>query len=398
MLPKMFQQAIPVLEKIERAGYEAYFVGGSVRDYYLNRPINDVDIATSALPEELKKIFRKTVDVGIEHGTILVMDQDSEYEITTFRTESTYKDFRRPDKVEFIRSLNGDLERRDFTMNSMAMNVKGMIIDPYNGKRDIDDRIIRTVGPPKQRFSEDALRMMRGIRFVSQLGFALEESTLKALSENVPLLSHIATERKTMEFEKILSAPFKKEAVSLLIQTGIYKELPELIRYPEALECFTETSNIHQLNKEQAWLLLLSFMAETNVQAFLKKWRLPSKMIKNRSKEIQILKRRESSGWTKSLLYNAGLEAALNVEKVYCCIHNLTFSSLITLEENYDRLPIKSKGEIAVSGKDLMEWAKQKEGPWIKEELNRIESAIINGIIINEKEPIRRWLKECNQQ
>ena len=122
MLPEIFHQAKPILNKIEQAGFAAYFVGGSVRDYLLKRNINDVDIATSAFPEEIKQIFPRTVDIGIEHGTVLVIEKGKEYEITTFRTESSYGDFRRPDKVEFIRSLEGDLERRDFTMNSMAMD------------------------------------------------------------------------------------------------------------------------------------------------------------------------------------------------------------------------------------------------------------------------------------
>lgn len=136
-MDRLFLKSVPILELIEEAGYEAYFVGGSVRDYILGRPINDVDIASSATPQEIKRIFPNTADIGIDHGTVLVITDTGTYEITTFRTESGYSDFRRPDAVKFVRSLTEDLQRRDFTMNAIAMDKTGKIIDPFNGKRDL---------------------------------------------------------------------------------------------------------------------------------------------------------------------------------------------------------------------------------------------------------------------
>lgn len=138
-MDRLFLKSVPILEVIEEAGYEAYFVGGSVRDYILGRPINDVDIATSATPQESKD-FPNTADIGIDHGTVLVITDTGTYEITTFRTESGYSDFRRPDSVQFVRSLTEDLQRRDFTMNAMAMDKTGKIIDPFNGKRDLAEK------------------------------------------------------------------------------------------------------------------------------------------------------------------------------------------------------------------------------------------------------------------
>ncbi|WP_201713299.1 CCA tRNA nucleotidyltransferase [Rossellomorea arthrocnemi] len=397
MLPTIFQQAVPVLRKLEKAGYEAYFVGGSVRDYILGRAINDVDIATSAYPQEVKGIFQKTFDVGIDHGTILVMDEGKEYEITTFRTESAYADYRRPDKVEFIRSLEEDLKRRDFTMNSMAMDRDGIVKDPFNGKEDIHNRLIRTVGSPELRFSEDALRMMRAVRFVSQLGFGLEPSTLSALKEHSKLLEHIAVERKTMEFEKILQGKWKQEGLNLLVHTNLYQELPNLSRYSEQLKYSANRSGLDKLNKNQTWLLLLTHFVEDDIEGFLKDWRLPTKMIRARSKELEILKEREVSGWTKTLLYRAGLEAAVNVEKVYGCLKESSDFSEEKVMEQYHKLAISSRHELDVTGTDLMTWTDKKGGPWIKELLSDIESAIINETITNEKEVIRRWLKTCNR-
>src|SRR4051812_38283336 len=212
-----FLAAVPVLTKLESAGYEAYFVGGAVRDFLLKKEINDIDIATSATPEEVKQIFSKTVDVGIEHGTLLVLYQNQSYEITTFRTEAEYEDYRRPKAVSFIRSLKEDLQRRDFTMNAIAMDKDGNLIDPFHGELSIKNQVIQTVGKATDRFQEDALRMMRAVRFVSQLSFRIEDETLNALEDLVHLLGKIAIERKQTEFDKLLFGDNRKQAIQLIL-------------------------------------------------------------------------------------------------------------------------------------------------------------------------------------
>src|SRR5699024_11149974 len=153
-------------------------------DCILNLPIHDVDIATSAFPAEIKGVFHKTLAVGIEHGTGLVLHKEESYEITTFRTESTYQDYRRPDHVDFVRSLEEDLKRRDFTINALALDPTGRVIDLFNGLEDLEQRRLKAVGVAEERFHEDALRMMRGLRFVAQLGFDLEEKTQVAIMNN----------------------------------------------------------------------------------------------------------------------------------------------------------------------------------------------------------------------
>ncbi|WP_175991226.1 CCA tRNA nucleotidyltransferase [Bacillus sp. Marseille-Q1617] len=396
MLPTIFQEAIPLLKRIEQAGFQAYFVGGSVRDYLLGRPINDVDIATSAYPEEIKHIFPRTADIGIEHGTVLVIENGGEYEITTFRTESGYGDFRRPDKVEFIRSLEGDLMRRDFTMNSLAMDAEGLIYDPFEGQEDINRKIIRTVGKAADRFSEDALRMLRGVRFVSQLGFEVETETLDALKSYSGLLSHIAVERKTMEFEKMIGGDFRGKALHLLLQTSLFEQLPGLAGQKEAIQEMAGLPALKRLNTEQIWLLFLTCIDESPAD-FLKSWKLPSKMIKERTKEKQILSSRTNDGWTRELLFQAGLERAINVEKVYNCIHSAASLSMAELEEQYNALPIKNRSELMVTGKDLMKWTGQKGGPWVKNTLESIEKAVLYEEISNDHETIRRWLETCNR-
>ena len=178
-----FKQASSIIEILKQHGHEAYFVGGSVRDFIIDRPIGDIDIATSALPEEVMHIFPRHVPVGLEHGTVIVVQEGVPYEVTTFRTESEYEDFRRPSSVQFVRSLEEDLKRRDFTMNAIAMTEEGEMVDLFAGQEAIRLKEITTVGDAADRFQEDALRMMRGIRFVSTLGFFLEIKTKQAIED-----------------------------------------------------------------------------------------------------------------------------------------------------------------------------------------------------------------------
>src|SRR5690606_5123182 len=216
-----------------------------VRDLLMNKPIDDVDIATSATPEEIKNIFDKTVDVGIEHGTILVLYGGESYEITTFRTEGNYVDYRRPESVSFVKSLEEDLSRRDFTMNAIAMTKEGNIIDPFHGMEDIKNKIIRSVGNPENRFSEDALRMLRAVRFVSQLGFEMEAETNKALAKLAHLLEHIAVERKLIEFGKLLIGEYKTKALQLFVDSGLYRYVPLFINFSDSLKNIAKLSEGH---------------------------------------------------------------------------------------------------------------------------------------------------------
>ncbi|TAS74172.1 CCA tRNA nucleotidyltransferase, partial [Lactiplantibacillus plantarum] len=218
-LPAEFQAAKPIIETIEAAGYEAYFVGGCVRDTILGKPLHDVDIATSAFPAEVKQLFKRTVDTGIEHGTVMILDHGNGYETTTFRTESGYQDFRRPDKVTFVRSLKEDLKRRDFTINALAMTANGEVIDLFDGLADMEQGILRAVGVAEERFHEDALRMMRAVRFASQLGFTIESQTEQAIADNAALLAKIAVERTRVEWEKLLMGQHPVAGLTGLLTT-----------------------------------------------------------------------------------------------------------------------------------------------------------------------------------
>lgn len=228
------QGAAWVLEQLRDAGYEAYVVGGCVRDSLLHRMPDDWDITTSAKPEDTKRIFRRTVDTGIQHGTVTVMVDRTGYEVTTYRIDGEYADGRHPEYVTFTASLLEDLKRRDFTINAMAYSPAEGLVDEFDGIGDINRRVIRAVGDPVQRFTEDALRMMRAIRFSAQLDYRIDEDTREGIRLLASNLQKVSAERIRVELEKLLLSEHPEE-LKEAYELGLLRQfLPEL---SECMEC-----------------------------------------------------------------------------------------------------------------------------------------------------------------
>jgi len=393
-----FQRAIPILKTIEQNGYEAVFVGGCVRDYLLNRAIHDVDIATSATPEEVKSIFPKTVDVGIEHGTVMVLADGESYEITTYRAESEYVDHRKPKEVKFIRSLHDDLQRRDFTMNAIAMNRAGELIDPFNGQQAIKNRLIETVGDANERFQEDALRMMRALRFVSQLSFTCAPETIKGLVFNKHLLDTISVERITSEFGKLLDGSHVQEAISLLVETGLHAYLPGLAGKHERLKQLADYS-INQLQSEEEKWALVMLCTDTleDVEKTLRKWRLSVKHIRSIRSIMKVVKELSDHPNIKWLLYQYGISYVLSANRLLAVLGSDNVLEEEFLTKQWQSLAIHDSSELAVNGSDIIQWAAGRQsGPWISEALSTISKKVINEEIKNDKECIFREAKRCN--
>lgn len=201
------EQAKQILETIQKAGHEAYLVGGCVRDTLLGRTPNDYDITTSAMPEEVKALFDRTIDTGIKHGTVTVLLGGKDFEVTTFRIDGKYADNRHPESVTFTRSLREDLLRRDFTVNAFAYSPQTGLIDCFDGLRDLKEGVIRAVGDPDKRFEEDALRILRAVRFSAQLGFGIEPGTRKACQRQAWRLENVSMERIRDELLKMILSP-----------------------------------------------------------------------------------------------------------------------------------------------------------------------------------------------
>lgn len=216
-----------IIETLEQAGFEAYAVGGCVRDSLLGRNPSDWDITTSARPEQVKALFSHTIDTGIRHGTVTVMLEHVGYEVTTYRIDGEYEDSRHPKEVIFTPLLTEDLKRRDFTINAMAWNPRAGIIDEFGGMKDLDEGIIRCVGSPEERFSEDALRMMRAVRFSAQLGYEIEPATKDAIRKLAPNLNHVSAERIQVELVKLVES-MHPDYLRVAYETGITRVvLPE---------------------------------------------------------------------------------------------------------------------------------------------------------------------------
>lgn len=238
----MPENAERIIHTLQEAGFEAYIVGGCVRDAILGKKPDDWDITTSAKPEEVKALFRRTIDTGIEHGTVTVMFGKEGYEVTTYRVDGKYEDHRRPTSVTFTASLLEDMKRRDFTINAMAYNTEVGLVDHFDGVGDLERHLIKCVGEPKERFDEDALRILRAIRFAAQLGFSIEERTREAIQNQAIFLKDISAERIHVELTKLLVSNHP-EQLRTAYELGVTAVvLPEFDRMME-----TEQNNIHHM-------------------------------------------------------------------------------------------------------------------------------------------------------
>ncbi len=278
---KIDSGAEKILRVLNKNGYEAYIVGGCVRDMILGRKPGDWDITTSAKPEETKKCFSHTYDTGIKHGTITVLLGDDSYEITTYRIEGEYTDCRHPDEVVFTRDIHEDLLRRDFTMNAIAYHPEEGFIDPFGGVKDIEDKTIRGVGCAEERFREDALRMLRAVRFAAQLGFTVEDETWRALRDNAPLITKISAERIREELQKLIMSP-RPEKINFLAESGLTEHISKPLA--DVLKNYgNETAE--ELSRAEAetalrWAVFLKRLGEKEAEKLMKGLKFDTKTLR----------------------------------------------------------------------------------------------------------------------
>ena len=388
----LFLEALPVMQQLVDAGYEAYFVGGSVRDMLLHKPISDVDIATSATPQEVKEIFSHTVDVGIEHGTVMVIHHKEGYEVTTFRTEEGYEDFRHPDKVTFVRSLEEDLKRRDFTINALAIGIDDQLIDFFDGIGDLERQCIRCVGDAQERFNEDALRMFRAVRFVGQLGFQIEEETKNAISLLKMNLSKVAVERMKVEFEKMIQSSYRKDALKLFVETGLYQACPLFDGKEDILLKLAEFP-LKEMSVLQAWILFVDELNLTDkeVTHLLKSWKSSNEQIRDVLVGYRTYRARKEEEWNFFLAYACPYEVACEVEQLL--IAQAKCTSMEVLETTYQSLPICSMNDIQLNGHDIIRILKlDKKGPIIGQVLKTVEKMILEQSIQNDAEILETYV------
>ena len=391
-LPPIFTAAFPVLKQLEQAGYEAYFVGGSIRDLILNRPIHDIDIATSAYPEEVKRLFPKTIDTGIKHGTVTVLNDGASYEITTFRTESGYQDFRRPDHVTFVQNLAEDLKRRDFTINALAMNRAGEVIDLFNGLGDLQKHLIKAVGNPMKRFHEDALRMMRAVRFMSQLNFDLESQTKEAVSDLHQLLSKISVERIRDEFVKMGTGINSRDAFKIFLQTKLSESVPDFAGKSDLLAIYPKLK-FNPSMETSLWsiIIILLKISDDQIARFMRDWKNSNAMTEKVRKIVTLFDLISEKSPSDLELFNAGKDVLLNTIDVAHILGQPINSE--ALVDRYTALPIKSMSELAVDGQFIIANG-IKPGPRLGQILNEIKQKVISGELANSKDDIQDYLQQ----
>lgn len=381
---KEWQAAYSVIEQLKNAGFEAVIVGGAVRDAILGRPAHDVDVATNAIPDEVKSVFNHTVDIGIQHGTVLVIVPAGSVEVTTYRTDGEYTDHRRPEEVQFVRSLKEDLQRRDFTMNAIAMRRDGSFVDFYRGRQDIEAGVIRAVGDAQKRFSEDALRMLRAVRFSAQLGFRIESETMKAMQDKADNISWIAKERIKAELDKLW--------VGKDVFNGIRKlEESNLVNYLNGTFQANDWYDFNTQDKLIGWAYFGVLQGE-HWREVLGEYRLSNKemaFVKAVFESLKALK----NGWTNMdyFLYTAQeLETACYFAELRQLDVQMPQQSILEIQTT---LPIRHKQELIVKGTDLLKWSGKKGGPWVKEALQAMLEAVVNGKLQNERQQIKNWIE-----
>ena len=400
MTIRMDEGAAELLDTLHRAGYAAYVVGGCVRDSLLGLTPHDWDLCTSALPQQGMELFgeEKCIPTGLQHGTVTVKQGGGLYEITTFRTEGTYTDGRHPDEVHFVPDVREDLARRDFTINAMAYNEKEGLVDPFGGQADLQSGVLRAVGVPHRRFTEDALRILRLYRFAARFGFAIDPPTAQAAQELCAHLDCVSVERIEEELAKLLSAP---APAAYLDEKILGVVLPELS--PEALAAAKPVVDACPAGEQalpvRLAALLLS-LGEGGTRRTLRRLRCSNACIE----ETAVLVREVVSGvpvslniYARRLLgkYNlctvqrlAALGTALQPE------HAADFAALSELAERLDADGVCCRiSQLAVNGRDLMA-AGVPAGPGIR----KVLEALLDGVIREEYPNERQALLIAVQQ
>lgn len=378
------KEAVTALEILEKNGFEAYLVGGCVRDFLLGRIPNDYDITTNAVPEQIIEVFSdyKTIPTGIKHGTVTVIIEKFQIEITTYRKDSRYSDNRHPDSVEFTPSLKEDLARRDFTMNGIAMNRNQNIIDMYNGREDMQKRIINCIENPDRRFDEDALRILRALRFASQLDFSIEKNTSGSIHRNAENLRNISAERINTELEKLLSG---KNPYSIL------KEYEDVIQIfiPEYTysECILKKNTDSQLIRRSAFFLNIS-----PVYDIMKRLKYSNRDINDTVKLTEYFSADISSKTSlKILLNNIGEElVSVLLDFKNACGENTKKSELM-LDEILDNHECYLISQLDINGRDLMSMG--ISGVLTGKILNTLLDRVIHDEIPNNKSVLEEYVK-----
>ena len=360
----MLDVALKLLKEITSHSYKAYIVGGFVRDHLLGIESNDIDICTNATPKQIKEIFEDSCLPKEDYGAVLVEMKGVTFEITTFRKEIEYDDNRHPFEIKYIDDLYQDLLRRDFVINTLCMDEDGKIIDYLGGQTDLDNHVIRSVGNPVDKFSEDSLRILRAIRFATILDFSLDDELRSAIIETKHLLSNLSYNRKKEELDKIFTSPNYRNGIKLILELGLQKEL-EIPNLSDTLD----TDNISLIG-------IWSVLNVVDIYPFNKN------ELELISKVNEAVKLDNLDSYT---LYKYGLY-------VNCVAGEIKKEDIRDITEAYNDLVIKSRDEIDITSEEIMRLVNQEPGKYIKDIYEDIEKEILYLRLDNEKSSISKYI------
>ena len=358
----MLDKALEVLKIFNEHNYEAYIVGGYVRDSVLNRKTNDIDICTSATPKEILEIFDNVIVSDMHYGSVVISYKGCNFDVTTFRKEIKYESNRKPVKIKYIKDIKKDLLRRDFTINTLCINSRGQVLDILNIKEDLENKILKTVGNPRYRIKEDSLRILRCIRFATILDFEIENKTKYFLSKYGYLLKNLSMNRKKEELDRIFLSKNKEKGRKLLIDLGL-----------------TNVLDINKLNNIILCTDLLGIWCQLEVDdiyPFTKYEKSQMKLLR------ELLSYDEIDNY---LLYKYGLYLCT----VYVDIKGMSKRKLNT---KYQTLPITSRKDINITGEDISRLLNKKPGEYIKEIMEDLEVNILNNKLNNDYESIKDYI------
>lgn len=415
----MANAAETVISKLTQNGHEAYWVGGCIRDELLSRPVHDMDITTSAVPEEVIAIFARSIPTGLAHGTVTVLQDAHGFEVTTYRTESGYVDHRRPDHVEFVNNVEEDLRRRDFTINAICCGISGDLVDPFGGEKDLALRVIRCVGDAEERFDEDALRMLRCVRFASVLNFSIAKNTWRGLLRQRERLAHIAVERVRAELDRILEGPHPRRGLAMLARCELLSrgKAPFPWTGTDLAAAAATVAGIGELESAHLrWALLLHALKQSAQEAdeLLRAWTFSGT---TRVSVVQVLRVREAwtaaleavppgepggteqlrrrwvaavlafgasaaEGWLTLLAILPAAELGPPAALTPAAEHRIPSPEWIL------QMPLKNLSELAVTGNELAEALGKRPGPWLGVMLNALLQATAAGDLPNDKQLI----------
>lgn len=360
----MLEEACKVLKEITKNGYKAYIVGGFVRDFLLGIESNDIDITTNATPKQLQEIFKDALLPNTDYGSIILMRKKIRYEITTFRKEIKYVNNRKPVEIEYIDDLVEDLKRRDFTVNSICMDENKEILDFLNGQDDLGKKMIRTIGDAKKKLEEDSLRILRAIRFATNLDFSLSDEIKEAILLSKHLLKDLSYNRKKEELDKIFASKNVHKGISLLLEFGLDKEL--------------ELERLKDIKNTDSLISVWSILNVVDIYPFTSS---EKDLINNINKVLN------EDNLDPMILYRYGLY----VNSIAGTIKNMDRKEITKL---YNNLSIHAKSDIAITSNQIMELLGKGPGEYLKEIYSDLEIEILYNRLVNEEKEILEYIEK----